>query len=94
MKRTTKTRMRSSFCADEVSASPAPSFAALRAVRFGALGRRKPCATECASLGSWGVPEPQDEPEDQDAGDLPSGVDEDELEHEELDTDKVTSPEA
>ena len=37
-------------------------------------------------------PEPSPQDEDQDIGDVPTGVDEDELDHDELDTDRVTSP--
>lgn len=45
-----------------------------------------------ALLASSPVLFPDPAPEDQDTGDVPSGVDEDALNEDDLDTDRITSP--
>ena len=45
-----------------------------------------------ALLASAGPAQPPPNPEDQDDGDVPAGVDEDQLNEDDLDTDRITSP--
>lgn len=45
-----------------------------------------------ALLAAAGPAQVPSEPEDQDTGDVPAGVNEDELDHDELDTDQIASP--
>lgn len=49
-----------------------------------------PSSALLASAGSAPIPT---EPEDQDVGDVPAGVDEDELDHDEIDTDRIATSE-
>ncbi len=76
-----KTKTRSNFWADEAAVSSASGVS----VRRGAISARSD---------SSDANEPDRSDEDQDSGDVPAGVDEDALEHDELDTDRVTSTEA
>ena len=47
-----------------------------------------------SATGAGGPINPDHTDEDQDTNDFPGGVDEDELEEDEVDTDRITSPEA
>jgi hypothetical protein len=83
-KKTSTTKMRSNGCTAGVQASPVPS---LRGEGAGVFHPAAEVEWKAKSVS------PLENEDDQDTGDVPGGVDEDALDRDELDTDRITSTE-